>query len=230
MNTKKTAQTTKVLSKTVRGANKAMQESPVGASTPRLRSGMETRNIPQTSSHARDLLGARADEERMNIDDDSEEDEPRERILTERQRASVQGGGNFANKSIVENTNRWRYATPLEMNDPGATNVFPLIQRKWIQGVKANTFTMNKNPGERKYDWDLYVEYIDTLISIQGYASQWQKALLLKTVVGEELLTIIINNEWLPKNPIEGIMHYDVLKQHIGEYFKGKNRTLMVQN
>lgn len=128
----------------------------------------------------------------------------------------------FVEKSIVVNddNNGWRYASPEEVQKPDGKHIIPLIRRKWIHGVKADKFVINENPGELYYDWTLYEEYIDTLIHIQGEASQWQKALFMKTVVGEELLADIVNNKWLANQPLEGIMHYDNLKQQISEHYK----------
>lgn len=132
-----------------------------------------------------------------------------------------------AEKSIVINANDWRYATANEIRDPRDIHVIPLIKNKWSQGVKAEKFVINKIPSERKFDWDLYEERIDTSFSIQGTASQWQKALLLKTIVGEDLHAIIVNNNWLSKEPMEGVMHYDLLKKRISDYFKASEDPLL---
>lgn len=125
-------------------------------------------------------------------------------------------------KSIVvdDETQGWRYATTSEVVSPGDMHIIPLIKQKWSHGVKAEKFNVNRNPGERSYDWTMYKEYIDTIISIQGSASQWQKALFMKTVVGEELHAEIINNNWLSSTPLESVMHYDLLKENITKHYK----------
>lgn len=176
----------------------------------------------ERAERARELFGHR------NYYDELTQPDPFENVNTLQDMLNRDKDDRYVNKSVVvdDKTKNWRFASPDEIRKPGGKHILLLIDKKWTQGMKTDKFVMNKVPSERKYDWNLYEEYMDTCMSIQGEASQWQKALYLKSSVGAELHTNIVNN-WLSKEPIEGVMHYEDLKKKIEEYFKAFEDPLM---
>lgn len=127
--------------------------------------------------------------------------------------------GHALGRTIIQSATTWRYATDAE-RAARPQDALPLINPVWGRGPQPPPFvSANRAPEERGQAFREYLQTLDTNLVQRGPTSEWQLANYIRGHTGPELAKIIAQEKMMSDQPLEGVMHCQLLRGKLQAHF-----------
>lgn len=127
--------------------------------------------------------------------------------------------GHALGRTIIQSPTTWRYATEAE-RAARSQDALPLINPVWGRGPQPPPFvSSNRAPEERGQAFREYLQTLDTNLVQRGPTSEWQLANYIRGHTGPELAKIIAQEKMMSDQPMEGVMHCQLLREKLLAHF-----------